>query len=158
MLAFAKFTSTVALATLAFTKFTSTVPGRHGNPAFFHDGTGTAFATEAAFHEGTAAEAVATAALVHDDACTGDRRRGRPAGHYFDAGDASSGSGVEGTTAVCDEALEARRLSSSAFLIWGRCDRLFSTAIISWWVHKARDPDTSSSAYQLNALVGTSTR
>jgi len=43
------------------------------------------------------------------------------------------------TLCVCDQVPEARRLSSSAFLIWEWCDRLFNTAIISWRVREACD-------------------
>ena len=43
------------------------------------------------------------------------------------------------TFCICDEVLEASRLSSSVCFIWGRSDRLFSTAIFTWGVHEARD-------------------
>ena len=46
------------------------------------------------------------------------------------------------TLCVCDQVPEARRLSSSAFLIWEWCDRLFNAAIISWRVREACDPVT----------------
>ena len=42
------------------------------------------------------------------------------------------------TSCICDQILEASRLSSFAFLIWGRSDRLFSAAILTWWMQEAR--------------------